>query len=215
MRFFPVRQCAGFLGLGCEEKREFFSEGREMITFGSGKVRRVRPKMDFFDVVAARKSVRAFMEGNAEEEKLRRILETANQAPSAGNLQAYEIFVLRKAADRRALARAALGQEFVASAPVSLVFCANPGRAVPRYGQRGARLYALQDATIACTYAMLAATALGMATVWVGAFHDDEVRRAIRGPQDVLPVAILPIGYPAEKPERTSRRPLGDLIHEL
>lgn len=172
-------------------------------------------EMKFFDVVGERRSVRAFAEQVPEEEKLRKILDTANQAPSAGNLQAYEIFVVRRATDRKALARAALGQEFLAGAPVSLVFCARPGRAAPKYGQRGTRLYATQDATIACTYAMLAATALGLATVWVGAFHDDEVRRAIRGSDEVIPVAILPIGYPAEKPEPTSRRPIEDLAHEI
>ena len=171
--------------------------------------------MEFFELVTERKSVRAFEPRALADEKLRIVLETANQAPSAGNLQAYEIYVVRKAADRTALARAALGQGFVASAPVSLVFCAHPGRAEAKYGQRGTGLYALQDATIACTYAMLAATALGMATVWVGAFGDDEVRRAIRAPEEVVPVAILPIGYPAEKPDATSRRDLRDLVHEL
>ncbi len=171
--------------------------------------------MDFFEVVAARQSIRAFAERAPEVEKLRKILEAANKAPSAGNLQSYEIFVVRAAADRKALARASLGQEFVASAPISLVFCAHPGRAAPRYGQRGTRLYAQQDATIACTYAMLAATALGLATVWVGAFHDDAVRRAIRGSEDVIPVAILPIGYPAEQPQLAARRKLEDLVHEI
>jgi nitroreductase len=77
------------------------------------------------------------------------------------------------------------------------------------------KLYAVQDATIACAYAMLAATALGLATVWVGAFRDDEVRRAIRGSEDIVPVAILPIGDPAETPEPTSRRAFGDLVHEI
>jgi nitroreductase len=171
--------------------------------------------MEFFDVVHARQSIRAFAERTLEEEKLHRILETANQAPSAGNMQAYEIFVVRRASDRKALARASLGQEFVAGAPVSLVFCAHPNRTAPRYGQRGTRLYALQDATIACAYAMLAATAMGLATVWIGAFSDSEVRRAIRASEDVLPVAILPIGYAAEKPEPTPRRSLQDLVHEI
>lgn len=171
--------------------------------------------MEFFDVICARQSVRAFGDRAPDEELVRKILETANQAPSAGNLQAYEIFVVRRASDRKALARASLGQEFVAGAPVSLVFCSRPGRAAPKYGQRGTHLYAVQDATIACTYAMLTATALGLATVWIGAFREDEVRRAIRASADVIPVAILPIGYPAEKPEPTPRREIADLAHEI
>ena len=171
--------------------------------------------MNFFDVVKVRRSIRAFAGQDVEEEKLQRILEAANHAPSAGNLQAYEIYVVRKMTDRRALARASFGQEFVAGAPVSLVFCACPRRAAPRYGQRGERLYATQDATIACTFAMLAATALGLATVWIGAFSDDQVWRAIGSPDGSDPVAVLPIGYPAENPMPSKRRPITDLVHEI
>jgi nitroreductase len=76
-------------------------------------------------------------------------------------------------------------------------------------------LYSVQDATIACTYAMLAATAAGLSTTWVGAFSDERVHRAIGTPAGVRPVAILPIGYAAEEPDDTVRRKLADLIHEI
>jgi nitroreductase len=171
--------------------------------------------MDYFEVVRKRQSIRAFQHKPVEEEKLLRILETANAAPSAGNLQAYDIFVVRKADQKKALVKAALGQEFIPAAGVVLVFCANPTHNARRYGERGRRLYAAQDATIACTFAMLAATALDLATVWVGAFNDDAVRQVIDVPESVTPVAILPIGYPAEAPEHSPRRPLGKLVREL
>jgi nitroreductase len=171
--------------------------------------------MEFFEVLKARQSVRAFAPSPVEEEKLGAILEAAGSAPSAGNLQAYEIYQVKADHLKRALARAALDQHFMAQAPVALVFCAHPARSERRYKERGARLYSVQDATIACTYAMLAATALGLATVWIGAFQDAAVRGAIGLPEDILPVAILPIGYPAEKPEPTSRRALDELVHRV
>ena len=177
--------------------------------------REVNRKMDFFDVVRLRRSVRAFADRALEEEKLGIILESANQAPSAGNSQAYAIYVVRQPADRKALARASLGQDYVAAAPVSLVFCACPGRSTAKYGERGSRIYALQDATIACTFAMLAATALDLATVWIGAFQDEDVQRAIRVPKDIIPVAILPIGYRGEFPAATPRRAIANLVHEI
>lgn len=170
--------------------------------------------MNFFEAVRKRHSVRAFAATPVEPDKLQAILEAANQAPSAGNFQAYEIYLARRERDRLALARAALGQMFIAEAPVALVFCAHPARSAGKYGQRGIRLYALQDATIACAFAMLAATTLGLATVWVGAFDDAAVARAIGAPQGILPVAVLPIGYPAEEPEPTPRRQLQELVHE-
>lgn len=171
--------------------------------------------MDFFDVVRIRRSIRAYAARPVERDKLQRILEAANAAPSAGNLQAYEIFLVTKEEHRRALAAAALAQDFIAAAPVVLVFCAHPARSEWRYGRRGVELYCIQDATVACTFAMLAATALGLATCWVGAFRDDEVRRVLGITGKLIPVAILPVGYPAEKPEPSRRRKLTDLVHEL
>ena len=171
--------------------------------------------MDFFELIRARRSVRAYRSEPVEEEKLRKILEAANLAPSAGNLQAYEIYLVRDRKVRLALARAALDQSFISEAPVALVFCAHPERSAIKYGRRGVRLYALQDATIACTFAMLAAAELGLATVWVGAFDDEGVRRAIGAPEAHQPVAILPIGYPTEQPAPAPRRSLEDLVHEI
>ncbi len=169
--------------------------------------------MEFFDVIRHRQSVRMFHNTPVEAWKIHKILETANSAPSAGNLQAYEIILVTDIRIRRHLAMCALDQAHVAQAPVVLVFITVPKRSGWKYGKRGETLYALQDATIACTYAQLAATALGLASCWVGAFHDDCVRSALSLPDDVHPVAILPIGYPAEYPERTPRRPLHDLVH--
>lgn len=170
--------------------------------------------MDFFDLIKTRCSMRVFTPEPLEEEKLQRILESINLAPSAGNLQAYEVYLVIRSEDRAALMRAAWDQAFVAQAPVVLVFCTNPGRSA-KYGARGAELYCLQDATIACTYAMLAAQALGLGSVWVGAFDDDAVWRVIGSPQGQRPVAMLPIGYPGCEPRYRSRRALTDLIHRL
>lgn len=169
--------------------------------------------MRFFDIVKKRRSIRNFLPAPIGEDELRRILEAANTAPSAGNLQSYEIYVVMEKRRRESLARAAREQLFVACAPVSLVFCANAARSVDRYGQRAERLYAVQDATIACAFAMLAAAAQGLGSVWIGAFEDDAVRRAIGAPPGFVPVAILPIGRAAEVPEPPARRELEDLVH--
>jgi len=168
---------------------------------------------DLFEVIKRRRSIRAFAPEAVEAETVARVLAAANAAPSAGNLQGYEIFRVTREKERAALARAALDQFFIAQAPVVLVFCANQTRSAAKYRERGARLYAIQDATIACAFAMLAATALGLGTVWVGAFDDAAVQRVL-GCRDLLPVAILPIGYPAEEPEATPRRSLADLVHD-
>jgi nitroreductase len=171
--------------------------------------------MDFFEVVKRRRSTRAYAAKPIDADRLAKILAAANAAPSAGNLQAFEIYRVTDPERRRELARAALHQSFIAQAPEVLVFCANPARSAARYRQRGVRLYALQDATIACTFAMLAATTLGLSSVWVGAFDDQEVHRVIGAQNGHIPVAMLPIGYAAETPELTMRRSLDDLVHQV
>jgi len=171
--------------------------------------------MEFFDVLNARHSIRAYAKTPVEDEKIDRIFEAINQAPSAGNLQAFEVYVVTNGDDRAALVDAANGQDFLAQAPVVLVFCAHAARAAERYGKRGTGLYCLQDATIACTFAMLAAASLDLSSVWVGAFRESLVRRIIRAPQTHRPVAMLPIGYPAEAARIRPRRELIDLVHRL
>ena len=171
--------------------------------------------MEFFEVLKARHSIRAFQARAVEEEKLHSILNAVNGAPSAGNLQSYEVYLSRGAERAAALARATFHQDFVAQAPVVLVFCTHAARSAAQYGERGAQMYSMQDATIACTFAMLAATALDLATVWIGAFDPEAVRKVIGAPPEHVPVAVLPVGYPGQEPELTTRRALSELVHEI
>jgi len=169
--------------------------------------------MDFFDVIASRRSVREFGPQPVSDAALRRVLEAADRAPSAGNLQAYEVVVVRSVEGRRQLARAALGQDFVAAAPAVLVFLTHPDRNAERYGERGARLYSLQDATIAAAHAQLAAHALGLGSVWVGAFDDESIRGVVKAPDGYGVSSLLVLGQPSGAPAVTPRRGVDDLTH--
>ena len=172
--------------------------------------------MQFFDVVRARRSVRRFTSRQVTKAQVRQILEAVNRAPSAGNLQAYQVYVVRDPEVRRRLDAASGDQGAVVEAPVALMFCAMPSRSAARYGAKGEQLFCIQDATIACAYAQLAVTALGLASVWIGAVHEPEVvQEALRLDDGLWPVSLLPIGYPAEPPERTTRRALRELVREL
>lgn len=170
--------------------------------------------MEFGELIQARQSVRAYEGREVEPEKLGRVLHAARRAPSAGDLQAYRVAVARAPERRRALARAA-DQDFVAQAPVVLVFLADGPTSAVVYGRRGQTLYALQDATIACAYAQLAACNEGLASCWVGAFDEERVRALLGVGDELRPVALLPLGYPAAPPYRTPRRPLSETVLEV
>nr|MDO8098148.1 nitroreductase family protein [Candidatus Njordarchaeota archaeon] len=172
--------------------------------------------MDLFETIKNRRSVRSYKDKEVEDEKLQKILEAGNAAPSAGDLQAYEIVVVRKQEQKEALSKAALGEDFIAEAPVVLVIVANQKRSAQRYGKRGAELYAVQDATIAASYVQLAATALGLSTCWVGAYNDAAVAKVVGAnmSEGLIPEAILPIGYANESPRATPRRKLSEIVHQ-
>ena len=170
--------------------------------------------MELFEAIRQRYSVRAFKNAPIGDQAEKAILEAANNAPSAGNLQAYEIVVVRDAARKRELAKVSWEQYFLADAPVVLVFCANPDRNREKYGARGAERYCIQDASIACAYVQLAAAALGLGSCWIGAFEEADVQRILKTPAAWRPIAILPVGVPADAAKPRARRPLTNIVHD-
>jgi len=171
--------------------------------------------MNVLEAINARQSIRAYQSRPIEPEKLAAILSAANQAPSAANLQAYRIWVVRDEARKQALVAAAAGQKFLATAPVVLVFAVDPARSAQKFGARGEQVYCMQDACAAVCNAMLAVVELGLGTCWVDAVDEKLAGQAIGLPAGLRAAVLLPIGYPAETPPRTSRRALTDLVAGL
>ncbi|MHA1596045.1 MAG: nitroreductase family protein [Candidatus Asgardarchaeia archaeon] len=162
--------------------------------------------MDVFECIFGRRSVRSFLKEDVKDEHLEKIIEAAIHAPSAGNLQSWEFYVLRSRETKRKIADAALGQRFIEEAPVVIVVCANENVSSLRYGLRGKELYCIQDTAAATQNILLSAYALGYGSCWVGAFMEDEVSRILKTSPGVRPVAIIPIGKPAEIPRKPPRR---------
>jgi SagB-type dehydrogenase family enzyme len=95
---------------------------------------------------------------------------------------------------RDAVARAALGQMWMARAPVTMVITADYGRICVKYGERGVR-YAMIEAGHVGQNIFLQAEALGLGAGIVGAFHDREVTRVMNTPKTHEPLLIMPVGY--------------------
>ena len=153
--------------------------------------------MNFLELADSRHSCRHFGGTPIEPDKMNRIYEAIRLAPSAGNLQAYAVRVATDQKLKDALAMNAHNQKFIADAPVVLVFFTVPVLSAAKYRDRGMHLYCVQDATIACTYAHLAATDLGLSSCWVGAFDVYAVERCMNAHWSWRAVAMLPIGYSA------------------
>jgi len=169
--------------------------------------------MDILEAIKGRRSIRAFRSKDVPEEIVEKLVDAARYAPSAGNIQPWEFIVVRKPEIRRGLAEAALAQTFIEEASVVIVVCANENRSSMGYGTRGKTLYCIQDTAAAIQNILLTAYSLGLGTCWVGAFREDEAREVLKIPQGIRPVAMVPIGYPAETPPPRSKRTIDQIVH--
>lgn len=169
--------------------------------------------MDVESAIETRRSIRRFDSKRTVDDKLvLKLLEYGNLAPSAGNLQSRDFVVVREPERKRRLAYAALDQMFIAEAPVVIVVCGNLERVSP-YGSRGRSLYHIQDVSAAVQNILLVATSFGLGTCWIGAFDESEVSRILKLPSHIRPLALIPVGYPAERPRARPRIPIAKLVH--
>lgn len=166
--------------------------------------------MEFYDVIRRRLSVRAYKPDPVPEEVLMRILEAARLAPSAKNYQPWRFIVVTDEKIRQELVPACRGQSFIAQAPVVICACAIEEQAWK--GMGGYWSAAEVDVTIALEHIILAATAEGLGTCWIGAFIEAEVKRVLQIPEGVKPVALTPLGYPAQEPKPRPRKALEEIV---
>jgi len=164
--------------------------------------------MEFYEVVKIRRSVRKYKATPVEQEKLDRILEAARSAPSAANIQPCRFFVLLNA-DLRHQLKAAYAPDWFHTAPVILVGCVDTTQA---WRRSDGKSYADVDLAIAMEHVILAATAEGLGTCWIGAFKPEPVRQLLELPPGLEPIAMTPIGYPDEQPAPKRRKPLSEIV---
>jgi nitroreductase len=166
--------------------------------------------MDFYEAVRSRTSIRSYKPDPVPDDMLNRILEAGRLAPSAKNYQPWKFIVVKDAAVRAALVPACRGQGFVGQAPVVICACAITEQAWK--GMGGYWSAESVDLTIALEHMMLAATAEGLGTCWIGAFTEAEVKKVLAIPDDVKPIALTPLGFPAQPGRTRPRKPLSEII---
>ena len=167
--------------------------------------------MNVLDIILQRRSIREFMDREIPQEFLDALIESIRWAPSAGNMQSRKFYFVLNKDRRKDLAKAALNQSFIASAPLAVVACLDR-RIATRYGDRGVNLYAVQDVSASIMGMMLTAHAMGLGTVWVGAFNEFEVVEILDLPDHFRPISIIPVGYPARIPMPTQRIPRDQIV---
>ena len=150
--------------------------------------------MSFMELAKARYSVRKFSDRAIEAEKLEQILQAGRIAPTAKNLHPEKIYVLQSA---EAMEKARQLTRCTYGAPLVLLVCYDEDAAW-HSSQREGYISGEMDASIVTTHMMLQAWELGIGSCWVGLFNDREVAEAFGLPANIHPVALMPMGYPAE-----------------
>ena len=165
--------------------------------------------MDVLEVVKTRRSIRNYQDKPVEEEKLLRILDAARLSPSAVNFQPWDFIVIQDSTAKQRLSRA-YKRPWFAKAPVIIVTCATPEKAWKR--SDGEEFWKI-DAAIATQTLIMAATAEGLGTCWIGAFDEKIAKETLGIPENMRVVAMTPLGYAAEQKGQVSeRRPLSEIF---
>ena len=153
--------------------------------------------MDLFDVIQARKSVRKYTSQSVGQEKIEQIMNAAQLAPSWRNRQCWKFIFVNDPETKKELIRCTgtFNRSWLGKEHAIIVACGNPNQS----GTRNDKSYYLVDVAIAMENLVLAATALGLGTCWIGAFDEDKIKTLLNIPQPYRIVAITPLGYPAKK----------------
>lgn len=177
------------------------------------KNKAVISESDFFRVIATRRSSRNFDTSRfVEQWKVDKILAAADTAPTAGNFQGFEVFYIKNKEIKKRLVEAANNQPYV-NAPIVLVFCMDPSRVKINFPPEILAKFSLQDATLAAAYSQLAASAMGLSSIWIGMMDEEKVKQIIG--TELRPTSILCVGYPHQKRPPKSRRKLKDLVRVI
>ena len=161
--------------------------------------------------IQQRYSVRAYQKRPVEKEKLETILQAAQLAPSAKNIQEWRFIVVQDADTLTKLCVATNNQTFVGEAPVVIACCSTSADYVMRCGQLSYPI----DVAIAMEHIALQAVEEGLGTCWVGSFYKDQVQAVLGIPPQIHVVGLLTMGYPADKLRAKSRLPIEQIVcHE-
>jgi nitroreductase len=162
------------------------------------------------ELLRTRRSIRRYRPDPVPDEMLAQILEAGRWAPSASNRQPWRFVVVRDRAVLKEVGQHAayyfLRWAHVAEAPLLIVLC---GTAKNRIYQQ----FLHEDSGLAGGQMMLQAKALGLGTCWVGGVDRKAIADILRLPDGIRVVGLLTVGFPAEDPPPTPRKPLEEIVH--
>jgi len=164
--------------------------------------------MDVMEAIKGRRSIRQFADKPIEKEKLEKLLQAARWAPSGGNLQRWRFVVVTSPSQRELVRKFAPG--IFAMPAAFIVICADKE---PDANPWKLALY-LADCSIASQNIMLAAHEMGIGTCVALSYAKSAISEILELPENVEPMLVVTLGYPAEAPEPPPRHELSKMAFE-
>ena len=167
--------------------------------------------MNFKELVLNRYSVRSYQKKEVEEEKLLKILEAGQYAPSAVNNQPWHFIVVRDEDNHKKVSEI-YHRDWFNDAPVYIIICGDHTESWKR--KEDGKDHCDIDAAIAIDHMTLQATELGLGTCWICNFYVEKCREYFQLSDHIEPIAILSLGYPKNEiaPDK-KRKSLEEIIH--
>jgi nitroreductase len=184
--------------------------------------------VDIFEAIYKRRSIRRYKDDPIDDNALQTVLEAARWAPSWGNTQCWRFIVVRDTAIKAEIAECLLKRERegslsdnpaykgVLQAPVLIVICAELGASGIYSGNKfdtDKGDWFMYDTALATQNLALAAHALGLGTVIIGAFDAKKVAKILEIPESYCAVAITPLGIPEREGKAPSRKELSEIVY--
>jgi nitroreductase/flavin reductase (DIM6/NTAB) family NADH-FMN oxidoreductase RutF len=153
-----------------------------------------------FDNIMTRTSVRAYQDRPIEDEKVEKMLQAAMAAPTAANKQPWKFIIIKDKNTLKTIADHFHTMTMAAQAPMAIVVCGDMSLTLDRDG----RDYWIEDTSAATENLLLAAHSMGLGAVWCGIYPQMErvkyLSELLKLPEDIVPLNVIPVGYPAEDP---------------
>jgi nitroreductase len=177
--------------------------------------------MEILPAIENRRSVRKYQQRDIPDELVRLLLESARLAPSGNNVQPWRYIVIRSAEMRERVMQASHNQKWMVQAPLFIAAVADleargkvaKGLAIDEQSSQADVKKIIRDTAIATEHLVLQAEHLGLSTCWVAHFTQQDIRPVLGVPENRYVVAVIVVGYGAEKPIPRPRRRLEELFY--
>lgn len=154
------------------------------------------------ETILNRRSIRKYKDIKISDEIVEELLRAAMQAPSAGNQQPWEFIVIRDKNIMKKITEFHPYSQMLLNTDVAIAVCGDKTK-------EKFKDYWVQDCSAATENILLAVEDKGLGAVWLGVYPIEdrvkEIKKLLNLPESVIPLSIIPIGYPAEERKAVSR----------